>query len=319
MNIPSFYLEPANYQVDFEDVKYVRNQVFVLEQQIPAEVEFDDSDRQCHHILARDLERRPIGTGRLSPEGKIGRIAVLRQWRDQGVGASLLRTLCEKARNLGLTTVTASAQLSALGFYEKFGFSKEAEVFMEAGIPHQTVRLTLEPLTQPARPTPKPRESSVEALRLDSLESALDATRQLISNSRRQLCIYSRDLEYALYGQNEIVEALKQFALSNRDGDVQIIVQDPASLQSQTHPVIALAQKLPSYFLIRAPLETQDLQYLSAFVVNDSDGYLFRLQGDRYEGHWSPNLPARKRQLREEFERVWQRSRPCTEFRALGL
>lgn len=319
MNIPSFYLEPANYQVDFDDLHYVRNLVFVEEQQIPPEVEFDELDRQCHHVIARDVECRPIGTGRLSPEGKIGRMAVLQEWRNQRVGESLLRALIEKARNLGLTTITASAQLTAIGFYEKFGFGKEGGVFVEAGIPHQAVRLMLQPLDKPVRPQAKPRESSVEAIRLDTFESTLAATLQLITSSRRQLCIYSRDLEYSLYGQNEIVEALKQFALSNRNGEIQIIIQDPASLQSQTHPVLELVQRLPSYFLIRTPVEAEDLQTLSAFVINDGDGYLFRLLGNRYEGHWSPNLPARNRQLREEFERVWQRSRPCTEFRALGL
>lgn len=319
MNIPSFYLEPANYAVDFEELRYVRNRVFVEEQQIPSDVEFDELDRQCHHFIVRDVQCRPVGTGRLSPEGNIGRMAVLQEWRGQRVGESLLLALIEKARKLALTQVTANAQLTALGFYEKFGFSREGETFMEAGIPHQAVRLALEPLEQSARSSPKPREASVEAVRLESVESALAATLQLIIGARRQLCIYSRDLEYGLYGQNEIVEALKQFALRNRNGGVRIIVQDPASLQSQTHPVIELAQRLPSYFPIRTPVEAEDLQYLSAFVVNDGDGYLFRQLGERYEGHWSPNLPARNRQLTEEFERVWQRSRPCTEFRALGL
>lgn len=319
MNIPSFYLEPANYAVDFEAIHYLRNLVFVEEQQIPPDVEFDELDRQCHHVIARDAECRPIGTGRLSPEGKIGRMAVTQEWRRQRVGESLLHALIEKARNLGLTTVTANAQLTALGFYEKFGFIQEGETFMEAGIPHQAVRLMLEPLNRPVRPLPSPKEPSVEALRLETVESALAATLRLITGARRQLCIYSHDLEYNLYGQNDIVEVLKQFALRNRNSTVQIIIQDPASLQSQTHPVLELAQKLPSYFLIRTPMEAEDLQYLSAFVINDDDGYLFRLLGNRYEGHWSPNLPARNRQLREEFERVWQRSRPCTEFRALGL
>lgn len=320
MNIPSFYLEPANFTVDFEDLSYVRNSVFVLEQRIPPEVEFDELDRQCHHVIARDAQSRPIGTGRLSPEGKLGRLAVLSDWRRQGVGSSLLRELIEKARKLDLAIVTAHSQLSALGFYEKFGFVREGEVFLEAGIPHQVMQFKLQVPDKPSvRPLPRAREASVEATRLETVESALDATLQLIEPSRRYLYIYSHDLEYSLYGQNEMVEALKQFALRQRNGCVQIIIQDPASLRSQIHPLIELAQRLPSHFLIRAPMETEDLQYLSAFVINDCDGYLFRLLGNRYEGHWSPNLPARNRQLREEFERVWQRSRPCTEFRALGL
>ncbi len=319
MNIPNYYLEPADYVVDFEDLRYVRNLVFVEEQQIPTEIEFDELDRQCHHFVVRDAQYGPIGTARLSPEGKIGRMAVLKEWRRQGVGESLLRALIEKARNLGLTKVTANAQLAALSFYEKFGFTQEGEAFIEAGIPHQAMGLALQPLDKPVRPTPKSRAPSVHAMRLETDEATFAATLQLITGARRQICIYSRDLEYGLYGQNEIVEALKQFSLCNRNGVVQIIIQDPASLQNQTHPVLELAQRLPSYFLIRTPIEAEDLEYLSTFVINDSDGYLFRLLGSRYEGHWSPNLPARNRQLSEEFERVWQRSRPCTEFRALGL
>jgi len=101
--------------------------------------------------------------------------------------------------------------------------------------------------------------------------------------------------------------------------EIEIIIQEPASLRGQSHPVLELAQRLSSHFLIRTPVEEQDIQYPSAFIVNDSDGYLFRLIGSRFEGVWSPNLPARNKQLSEEFQRVWQCSRPCTEFRALGL
>ncbi|WP_031434106.1 GNAT family N-acetyltransferase [Methylomarinum vadi] len=318
MNIPNFYVEPAHYPVDSEELRYVRNAVFVEEQNIPPEIEFDELDRQCHHVLARDLEGRPIGTGRLSPDGKIGRLAVLPGWRKQGVGGSLLRAIIDKARSLGLTTVHANAQVTALAFYRKFAFAQEGDEFIEAGIPHLTMRLKLRPVDKPPRPALKLRSPSVPAARLASIEATLQSTVQLIAESRRQLCIYSRDLEYSLYGQSEVVEALKQFALRSRGESVQIIIQDPAKLRGRSHPLLDLAQKLASFFLIRTPLEEEDLQYPSAFVINDRDGYLFRLAGNRFEGHWSPNLPARNRQLREEFERVWQRSRPCSEFRALG-
>lgn len=318
--IPDFYLEPANFTADYDDLYSVRNAVFVLEQQIPPELEFDALDRHCHHFIARDLQCRPIGTGRLSADGMLGRMAVVKEWRRQGVGASLLRCLTDKARSLGLTQVTASVQLTAQGFYQHAGFNTQGETFMKAGIAHQTMSLTLQPLQQSSsRPHPKPRAASVEAVRLDSIEAAMTASLQLIADAQRQLCIYSRDLEYALYGDATLVEAIKQFVLGNRNASVQIIIQEPANLRNQHHPLIELAQKLPSYFLLRAPLDAEDLQYLSAFVVNDRDGYLFRLIGNRYEGHWSPNLPSRNRPLREDFERVWQRSRPCTEFRALGL
>lgn len=319
MDIPNYYVEPANYAVDGDDLRYVRMAVFVVEQQIPAEEEFDEQDPQCYHLIARNEHGQPIGTGRLSATGQIGRMAVLKEWRGQGVGRSLLRALLEKARSLGLSAVTANAQQEALVFYRKFGFDSDGQTFMEAGIPHQAMRLTLQVQAQSTRPPPPARAPSVEAERLDSIESTLAATLQLINDARRQIHIYSRELEDELYGQTDIVEALKQFVLRNRNSMVEIIVQEPAKLNGRTHPVLELAQRLSSHFLIRTPVEEEHLQYPSAFIVTDSDGYLFRLIGERFEGHWSPNLPARQRQLHEEFERVWQRSRPCTEFRALGL
>lgn len=320
MAIPNFYLEPANYAVDRDDLHAVRQAVFVIEQQIPSDIEFDPLDSICHHVIARDLQSRAIGTGRLTADGKIGRMAVLREWRGQGVGASLLRSLLEKAQKLGLTQVSASAQLQAVGFYQRFGFRAQGEGFMQAGIAHQAMSLALQTLAQPTVRTPaRPRPASVEAMRVEGIESALAASQQLIAQARRQLYLYSRDLEPALYADKTTLATLKQFVLGNRNSMVHIIIQQPEQLRNRHHPLIELAQKLPSYFLLRTPLEAEDLQYLSAFVTNDRDGYLFRLQGDRYEGHWSPQLPSRSRQLREEFERVWQRSRPCTEFRALGL
>ncbi|MCQ8103768.1 GNAT family N-acetyltransferase [Methylomonas sp. SURF-2] len=319
MQITDYYLEPANHAADFADLRLIRQEVFVDEQGIAPDIEFDELDRHCHHVIARDRQSRPIGTGRLTADGKIGRMAVLRDWRGQRVGQSLLRFLLEKARRLGLETVSANAQLAALDFYRKAGFVAEGEVFMEAGIPHQIMRLSLQPLDNTVRRAAKPAPESVPAMRLETLESASAATLQLINDARRQLTIYSRDLEYSLYGQAEIVEALKQLALRNRGGGVSIIIQEPANLRGQTHPVLELAQRLTSHFQIRAPVESEDLQYQSAFVLNDNGGYLFRLLGNRFEGHWSPNLPPKNRSLLEEFERVWQRSRPCSEFRALGL
>jgi len=96
-------------------------------------------------------------------------------------------------------------------------------------------------------------------------------------------------------------------------------VQDTTTVIGQAHPLIELAQRLPSSFQFRTPIEPEDLQYSSAFIFNDRGGYLFRLFGDRYAGVWSPALPSRNRQLAEEFDRFWQRCEPCTAFRALNI
>jgi predicted GNAT family N-acyltransferase len=319
MNISDFRVEPANYQADFDDLRAVRVAVFIAEQNISEEVEFDSMDPDCHHFVARDNQHQAIGTGRLTTDGKIGRMAVLQAWREQGVGAALLLNLIDKARKLGLAEVKLNAQTTVLAFYEKFGFSKQGDVFMEANIQHQLMSLQIEPLTVSSRPAPKPRDALVEIAEFQNLADTISATVELIGKARRQICIYSPDLEHILYGRADVIEAMKQFAINSQGGNVLIIVQDTLANRSQPHPLIDLAQRLPSAFLLRSPIEADDLQYPSAYLVNDRDGYLFRQQNSQYHGVWSPTMPSRNRQLAEEFERVWLRCRPCTEFRALGL
>jgi len=119
-----------------KDAQAVRYSVFVIEQHIPVELEWDVMDAQCLHAVAYDEQNQAIGTGRLLPDGHIGRMAVLESARNSGVGAQILRVLMEQARLRGHTGVQLNAQQTAEKFYLKEGFSRDGEVFMEAGIPH---------------------------------------------------------------------------------------------------------------------------------------------------------------------------------------
>ena len=122
----------------------VRRAVFVVEQHVPEALEWDEADAVSQHALA-SADSVPIGTARLLPDGHIGRIAVLRTWRGRGVGAALLTAMIEAARERGFATVLLNAQVQALDFYRRFGFVAEGEVFPDAGIPHQAMRLELTP------------------------------------------------------------------------------------------------------------------------------------------------------------------------------
>lgn len=120
----------------------IRFVVFVNEQKVPAEIELDEHDAACVHVIAR-AEGRAVGTGRLLPDAHIGRMAVLKEWRGRGVGAAMLNTLIAKARARGDQEVSLSAQSHALDFYRKQGFVEEGPQYLDAGIPHQTMRKTL--------------------------------------------------------------------------------------------------------------------------------------------------------------------------------
>ncbi len=124
------------------DASRIRLTVFVEEQRVPPEIEMDAQDAACVHALAY-AQGRAVGTGRLLPDGHIGRMAVLKECRSRGVGGAILERLMQEARNRGMRQVVLSAQTHALGFYRRHGFTEEGEAYEEAGLPHQKMRRTL--------------------------------------------------------------------------------------------------------------------------------------------------------------------------------
>ena len=135
-------IELAPWSAARSEAQRIRFAVFVEEQGVPAEIELDEIDAQCVHALAFE-GKQAVGTGRLLPDGHIGRMAVLKPWRGRGVGAALLKRLVDAARERGDAEVALSAQVHALGFYRAQGFRPHGEVYEEAGIPHQAMRLAL--------------------------------------------------------------------------------------------------------------------------------------------------------------------------------
>ena len=138
-----FRIELMPWQAAREEASRIRFRVFVEEQGVPREIELDEMDAHCVHALAYDDRGAVIGTGRLLPDGHIGRMAVLEEWRRHGVGAAVLNKLIEKAKERGQRELLLSAQVHALEFYKRQGFQPVGEIYEEAGIPHRAMRRTL--------------------------------------------------------------------------------------------------------------------------------------------------------------------------------
>lgn len=145
MAAEAFSIGQADWQKDASAIRRVRERVFIREQGVRPDEEWDHTDDRCLHFLAREGSGQAIGTARLTPDGHIGRMAVLRDWRGRGVGRALLEGVIEAARRRGLRRLVADAQVQALGFYLKAGFRPEGPEFLEVRIPHQRVELELEP------------------------------------------------------------------------------------------------------------------------------------------------------------------------------
>ena len=135
-------IELLDWEAAQEQAKRIRFTVFVEEQGVPADLEMDENDAASLHALAY-ADGFAIGTGRLLPDGHIGRMAVLQEWRGQGAGRAMLRRLIDAARRRGHREVALSAQVHAVEFYHAEGFEPEGAVYEEAGIPHQAMRLKL--------------------------------------------------------------------------------------------------------------------------------------------------------------------------------
>ncbi len=139
----------------------VRHAVFVVEQNIPVALEWDEWDDQSLHAVVFDAAREPVGTGRLLPAafdrvaadtGHIGRMAVLGTMRRSGVGGALLQALMAAAVAQGFREIVLHAQSYVAPFYARHGYLIEGEEFIEAGIAHRTMRITLAPSNpEPAR------------------------------------------------------------------------------------------------------------------------------------------------------------------------
>ncbi|TFV98675.1 GNAT family N-acetyltransferase [Oxalobacteraceae bacterium OM1] len=125
-----------------DDARTVRYDVFVQEQKVPVELEWDDMDAVSLHAVVYDEEDVAIGTGRLLPDGHIGRMAVRASARGHGIGGAILRELMLQAKARGDSTVILNAQTQAEPFYQRYGFARSGEEFMEAGIPHVEMRHT---------------------------------------------------------------------------------------------------------------------------------------------------------------------------------
>jgi len=126
-------------------LRSVREAVFIREQGIPPELEWDGLDEDCRHALVLSSNGEAIGCGRMQADGHIGRIAVLPKWRKQKVGTAIMEALLDYARAHDYPQVDVDAQTYAVPFYRSFEFVEEGDVFPDAGLPHIRMRLKLFP------------------------------------------------------------------------------------------------------------------------------------------------------------------------------
>jgi predicted GNAT family N-acyltransferase len=319
MSRDDFTILQAIWPKDMPSLQAVREPVFVQEQGVPLEMEWDDDDTMAYHLLAIDGEQNPIGTARLLGNGQIGRMAVLPEWRGRGVGRALLQGLLSHAEATGIENLFLHAQTDAEAFYRKAGFTPQGEIFYEADIPHR--KMVLGPVIE--------RQADID-LTLPQLGKTQDLfhlhdehenlihAASLLRQSRRELAILSLNLDPLVYDQIAFLEGFKALSLRSRFSRIRILLQDSTLVLQRGHRLIELAQRLPSVVEIRKP--NQDFIDLPEnFLLADDCGYLHRKTPESYQARVCYNDRHRVNRLLALFNDAWETATPDRDLARLHL
>ncbi|MGK0501022.1 MAG: putative GNAT family N-acyltransferase [Oceanicoccus sp.] len=232
-------IKTADWQLDHAVLSAIRNAVFVQEQQVPVELEMDEHDADAQHWLAFDGDQA-IATVRMLKDGHIGRMAVLKYYRGNGIGNNILQHLIETVKQQSLFEVYLHSQTHAIGFYQKLGFSAYGDEFMDAGIPHRNMKLQL-----------AERRLLGQHGGNFAIKDYPQACLNLVSQTSKQLRILSFDLDRRCFETPEMISAISTLARRSRYSDIRIMVVDTKPLVSSFHRLVNLQRRLSSIISIR--------------------------------------------------------------------
>lgn len=144
MTYPDLSLQIVAWHQAETALRQIREQVFMQEQSVPADLEWDGLDAEAKHLLL-NIGQQPVACARLLPTQHLGRMAVLPEWRGKGLGTRLMQCAVDYAQHQTWHAIHISAQIQALGFYQRFGFTVTSEPYWDAGILHCDMRLVISP------------------------------------------------------------------------------------------------------------------------------------------------------------------------------
>ncbi len=323
----SVKIRKYSWQLAPRSLKEIRRQVFVEEQKVPAELEWDDTDEIADHFLAVLPDNTPVATGRmfttLSDTAHIGRMAVLPAYRGTGLGQAMLRHIMAEAADQ-VEDLRLSAQQQAVPFYQRSGFHVYTESYEEAGIPHFGMRCLApaEVVTsfadQPQRAEPMILGRDTDGWLIEHDAQVPVLMDSLIGQARQRLWLYDRLLDHGLYDRQRLRDLISELARHHRNSEIRLLVHDDAPLVKRRHQLVELMRRLPSSISLRLvndgypPAE-------QPFVLVDREGVLYRHRFDRPEGFANFADGGRVRRLTDTFQQMWENARPSLELRELPL
>lgn len=283
-----------------DSLRRLRHTVFVVEQKVPKELEWDGLDESAAHALAQAEDGRALGTGRLLDNGHIGRMAVLAEYRGRGIGSEILGCLLRGATDRGLNKVFLNAQVSALGFYERHGFIVEGEEFLDAGIVHKRMSKKLVSDGQ------------------DQVEpSGAELLARVTADGRRGIEIFLNRLDARLVDGPDFVAAAQQLLLRHPSNHLRICVQQVDGARAACPRLFGLLAHLPSRIELRQAGELQR-ERQENFALIDRCRYLRRVSPAQHEWLQGDDKSESDR-LAALFDEIWLSAEIHPELRTLAL
>ncbi|MBQ0800027.1 MAG: GNAT family N-acetyltransferase [Porticoccaceae bacterium] len=315
----SIDVEQTNWQTSGDLLASIRRPVFIDEQGVPEAEEFDAEDESAVHWVAYGPNEEVMGCARLAGD-KIGRMAVSAEHRNKGVGSALMRRIIAYAAHIGLASVQLNSQIHALPFYEGMHFEADGDEFMDAGIPHIHMSLSLIRFLSPAVQPPLPDISAEQRDRvpLDGTGPFQEYALNVLGVAERQVRILSSKLDPNIYDSAKFCEQLFQFTKLHPYAEVQILVRDAHLLVQDGHRLMHLYHRLPSHIEIRT-LKPSTKTLHTEFMVVDHHGILYRQTADRYIGYAILYSPLEAKKLAGDFVQLWEASEPDPELRSLPI
>jgi GNAT superfamily N-acetyltransferase len=317
LTLQDFIVEPANFAREGEAI-------LALRALCGLSLADADSDNSQLHAVARAGWDDPqiIGVIRLNAQGEVSLLCVLPDQRRKGIARGLLVWARDTARERSLSRLYAwpERSLAAANDVALMQFLANTNFVADSAFPGRYLH-HFQPRAPFARSVDQQALASStrasQPIGGKTREALAEAMLHVVHETRRELCIYSRDLDPVVLNTNVLLEALRTLCL--RPGaHIRLLVQDTSRAIKDGHRLIELARRLPSSIEFRCP-QAEDLQYIGAFVVNDNFGFLARSFGDRFECEGDLYHVAEQARLKRYFSEVWERSRPATEFRRLSL
>ena len=287
----------------------VRWKVFVEEQQLPEDQELDELDPISEHFVLL-INERPAATARLSPQGQVGRLAVLQKLRGKKLGTRLLSRVLEHARRQGLKKVQLNAQVESINFYAQLGFKACGEEYMEVGIPHLPMQLSLvTDLDEATDFSPEKLQQALQEtqqLRLQGREQIQQAIEILTHQAARSVSLEAPSYP-ARWFTDLALEPLISLARRHQHSRVECILGETLQFSRQPSNLLKLHQRAPTHINIRKAYSL-NRQAQQAFLLIDDKHLLWwpHYQEPRVELYTAEHREAYRQA--QAFKAHWQRA-----------